>query len=440
MSDFNRIAFVGLDGVPYSLLKHFFELSVMPGLKKVAAAGTFVPMNSSLPPISSVAWTSFMTGVGPGRHGIFGFTDLEKDQIKLKLPSFDDIKAPVLWKRYPEKKTIVVNLPFTYPARPLNGVLISGFVSPIFERAVQPMSLIPWLKSKNYRIDTDNVRARQDRSFLINDLFSTLRPLEEVVFSLFSEPWDIFILVVTGTDRLNHFLFDALRNTDHPLYEEAISYYRRVDNFVTGFLERLDIGTRQVILSDHGFTDLKIHVNLNRLLQSLGYLSFDSPDPQDISNVSRESDAFAMDPTRIYLNSRTRFRNGKLSKIQASEKAVRIKNELSRFMTSDLGPAFMNSHNCLNEPVFEQVKLKEEVYQGPCSELAPDVIVIPSRGYDIKASVNAKALCHHDIFTGTHTNDDAFIIVGDKQPYADMSNFEISKVAGLIPWNTGILG
>jgi len=109
-------------------------------------------------------------------------------------------------------------------------------------------------------------------------------------------------------------------------------------------------------------------------------------------------------------------------------------------MISDLGPAFMNSHNYLNEPLFEQVKLKEEVYQGPCSELAPDIIVIPSRGYDIKASVNAKALCHHDIFTGTHTYDDAFIIVGDKQRDADMSNFEISKVADLIPWHTGIFG
>ncbi len=104
MSDFNRIAFVGLDGVPYSLLNYFFESSVMPGLREIAAAGTFVPMNSSLPPISSVAWTSFMTGVGPGSHGIFGFTDLENDQIKLKLPSFDDIQAPVIWKRHAEKK------------------------------------------------------------------------------------------------------------------------------------------------------------------------------------------------------------------------------------------------------------------------------------------------------------------------------------------------
>ncbi len=257
---------------------------------------------------------------------------------------------------------------------------------------------------------------------------------------MFSEPWDIFILVVTGTDRINHFLFDALQNTDHPLNEDAISYYRRVDNFVSRFLERLDIRTRKVILSDHGFTDLKIHVNLNRLLQSLGYLSFDSPAPQDISSVSQKSDAFAMDPTRIYLNSIKRFRNGKLSEAQATEKAFRIRNDLSRFMKSDLGVASSCGDPLSDEPVFKEVKFKEEVYQGPCLDLAPDIVVIPNRGYDIKASVTAKALSHHDIFTGTHTHDDAFIIVGDKQSDVDMSNFEISEVASLLPWERGIFG
>lgn len=432
---YERIVFVGLDGVPYSLLRTFFELSVMPGLKEIASAGTFHPMKSSLPPVSSVAWTSFMTGTNPGQHGIFGFTDLEADNIKLRLPSFDDVRTPVLWKRYPDKRAIVVNLPFTYPARPLNGVLISGFVSPIFERAVQPPSLIQWLKSKNYRIDTDSMRARQDRFFLIQDLFATLIPLEEVVFKLLSEPWDILIVVVTGTDRLNHFLFDALRDENHALHEEAVSYYRRVDTFVSRLLEKADSRTRKVILSDHGFTDLKIHINLNKLLQSLGYLSFDGLYPTDISEVSRNSDAFALDPTRIYLNSRARFRNGKLGKTQASEVAIRIKNDLLKFMKSDLEPAFSDKATNGDEPVFEDVKLKEDIYQGPCFDQAPDIVVIPAHGYDIKASVNASKLFHHDIFTGTHTHDDAFIIVGDKLHETDFVDFDISQVLSLVPWS-----
>jgi predicted AlkP superfamily phosphohydrolase/phosphomutase len=437
MTEFNKIVFVGLDGVPFSLLQNFFDLDVMPGLKKLAADGIFSPMDSSRPPISSVAWTSFMTGKDPGHHGIFGFTDVAKDEIRLTLPSFDDIRAPVMWNKFPEKRSVVVNLPFTYPARPLNGVLIAGFVAPIFERAVHPTSLIPWLKSKGYKTDTDNVKARQNKSFLIEDLFSTLRALEEVVFALEREPWDIFIFVVTGTDRLNHFLFDALKDRTHPYNSESVSYYQKVDDFVSRFLARLDSKTRKVILSDHGFTDLKLQVNLNYLLRMKGYLRLDSLDARDISGVSPNSLAFAMDPTRIYINSKSRFRAGFLSSSQALETRVRLRNDLIQFRISDLGPMASGLDVGQNESLFTEVKLKDEIYQGPCLEFAPDIVVTPRPGYDVKASINASSLCQKDIFTGVHTQDDAFVIVGDRETNEDSSKFKVSDISGLIPWKRG---
>ena len=124
-----------------------------------------------------------MTGADPGEHGIFGFTDLKPGSMKLHLPSFDDIKAPVIWNRIPERYTVIVNLPFTYPARPLNGVLIAGFVAPIFERAIFPDKFSPWLKSENYRIDVDTVRGRTDRRFLIGDLFDLINVREKVILN-----------------------------------------------------------------------------------------------------------------------------------------------------------------------------------------------------------------------------------------------------------------
>ncbi|MCL5124401.1 MAG: alkaline phosphatase family protein [Deltaproteobacteria bacterium] len=434
MTEFKKIAFVGLDGVPYSLLKRFFELQVMPGLNEIASNGTFVPMNSSLPPISSVAWTSFMTGVDPGYHGIFGFTDVANDEIRLELPSFDDIKTPVIWNQYPQKRSIIINLPFTYPARPLNGILVTGFVSPIFERAIYPNTLVPWLKSRGYKIDTDNVRARQNRAFLIDDLFFTLQKLEEVVFNFVKQPWDIFIFVIAGTDRLNHFLFDALKNESHPYHGDTVSYYRKVDSFVSRFFQRLDSGTRRVVLSDHGFTDLKIHVNLNYLLRILGYLSFKSELPRDISDINPKSLAFAMDPTRIYVNSRSRFKDGTLNESQARELVTRLKNELSSFRVSELGALPSNLNSDSNDVLFTDVKTKDEIYKGPQSEFAPDLVVIPKSGYDVKASVNAKTMIHEDIFTGSHTYDDAFLIVGDKGMDTDLIRPEVSHVIDLVPW------
>ncbi len=87
--------------------------------------------------------------------------------------------------------------------------------------------------------------------------------------------------------------------------------------------------------------------------------------------------------------------------------------------------------------IFTEVKLKEEIYQGPCLEFAPDIVVTPRPGYDVKASINASSLCQKDIFTGVHTQDDAFVIVGDRETNEDFSKFNVSDISGLIPWKSG---
>ena len=129
MSVRRKVAVLGLDGVPFGLLQRYIENGVMPNLASIARNGCLMRMRSTIPPVSSVAWTSFMTGCNPGEHGIFGFTDLNSDEISLRLPSFDDIRTPTIWQQIgvKDKKSLIVNLPFTYPARPLNGVLVAGF-------------------------------------------------------------------------------------------------------------------------------------------------------------------------------------------------------------------------------------------------------------------------------------------------------------------------
>jgi predicted AlkP superfamily phosphohydrolase/phosphomutase len=424
-----KVAVLGLDGVPYSLLKHLFASGHMPFMADIAASGTFVPMETALPPISSVAWASFMTGKNPGEHGIFGFTDLQDNEISLSLPSFDDIRVPVIWQSLPGKRSLVVNLPFTYPARPLSGVLISGFVAPIFERSVYPESLIPWLRSKNYRIDVDSVRGRQDRRGLVRDLFETLSVHEEVMLSLMqSEPWDLFIGVITGTDRLHHFFFDAYGDPANPVHADFIQYYQKIDAFVRRFCVTVGSATRLILLSDHGFTDLKWQIYLNHILRTMGYLSFVRPNPQSIADIHPSSRAFAMDPGRIYLNAAARFRNGILPLGSAQEVRAQLKSRLERLRPADVGIYDDTS----GEPIFSEVLVKEQVYTGQSVHLAPDLVVIPTRGYDVKATVSVSAAAMKDIFTGMHTHDDAFLMVNDSSIARRLARPHITDVAALI--------
>jgi predicted AlkP superfamily phosphohydrolase/phosphomutase len=428
-----NVAILGLDGVPFTLLSRLVQTGVMPCLAEIAESGAFLQMDSTLPAISSVAWTSFMTGEAPGRHGIFGFTDLKRGELALHLPSFDDIQCPPIWHRLPDKLSIVVNLPFTFPARELNGILIAGFVAPIFDRSVYPESLLSWLKSLQYRIDVDAVKGRMDRKALVQDLFDTLNLREKVILTLVdTRPWDLFIGVITGTDRLHHFFFDAFGDVSHPFHEDFMAYYRRLDAFVGRFVERIGRRTKLIVLSDHGFTTLHSQIYLSHILHTMGYLSFARPNPQSLNDIAFSSLAFAMDPSRIYLNSRDRFRNGLLSHREAMTVRERLRSELASLRLIDIGVGNRQGASDPEAKLFARVLLREEVYEGDMLEWAPDLIVVPSAGYDPKATIQAPGPFMKDIFTGMHTHDDAFLIVSGLSGGDRLTRPHIKDVATLV--------
>ncbi len=429
----SRVAVIGLDGVPFTLLQSLFENGVMPSLGEVARSGSFLQMETALPPVSSTAWASFMTGENPGCHAIFGFTDLNDGEISVRLPSFDDIRAPTIWAKLPHKTALVVNLPFTYPARPLRGALISGFVAPVLERAVYPERLLPWLKAKRYRIDVDAVKARTDRHGLLDELFETIRVQEEVLLSLMQDmPWDLLVAVVTGTDRLNHFFFDAAYDANHPFHKQFVDYYRRVDAFFARLWDRVGGDTRLIVLSDHGFTRLKTQVYVNEILRMMGYLSFVRPNPQSLEEIDIGSAAFAMDPGRVYLNSRDRFKNGLLYPGERDSVLEALKAEFEKIRCSDFGIDKSAGGDTGNGLLFQCVLRREEVYEGAFLRSAPDLIVVPSAGIDLKATIGADQVAMKDIFTGTHTHDDAFLIVNDTSIRNRLPEPKITDVAALI--------
>ncbi|MCA1959928.1 MAG: alkaline phosphatase family protein [Desulfomonile sp.] len=428
-----RTAVLGLDGVPYSLLQRLFQQGIMPCLAREAAQGAFLRMRTTLPPVSPVAWTSFLTGEGPGAHGIFGFTDLKPGMISTRLPSFDDVRSPVIWQQRPDLRAIVINVPFTYPARPLNGILIAGFTAPLLDRAVYPPELLPWLNAKDYQVDADIERGRYNKHVLLEELFRLLSLHGDVMASLLAtRPWDLFIGVITGTDRLNHFFFDAAYDPSHPFHKDFIDYYRAVDTFVGRFREKIGSDTRLVILSDHGFTSLKTQVYVNHILRSKGWLRFKGESPALIDDVHPDSVAFAMDANRVYLNTRDRFRGGAVSRTEKIEVLRRLQQELRDLTLGDAGITDPDGVDGPGDLLFDHVLSREEIYEGDCLHLAPDLILLPRRGYDLKGQVNVTAPSAGDVFTGMHTPDDAFLIVDDPALVDRLPSPKITDVAGLV--------
>jgi len=415
-----RTLVIGLDGVSHGLIRDMANDGTMPVFRELIGQSSFCPMSSSIPEVSSVAWSSVITGKNPGEHGIYGFTDLMPGTYRLRFPGFSELKSPPFWEVF-DRKALIINIPSTYPVRPMNGVHLSGFVSVEFAKAVWPASLIPKLREFGYRLDVDASKARISMDLFLKDLEETHQAFTTTVRYLYKEyPWEIGAVVFTGTDRLMHFLWEAYERKDHPFHAAFIAHFREIDAVVGELLEDLRPGDRVVALSDHGFGHLRYHCNLNVFLREEGFLVLDEGAPAGPSlRIGTGTKAFAMDPGRIYLNREGKYPNGSVS--SAAYETTR--EELAVFF-----------RNLRHEgvPVIRDVFRPEDIYRGPLVPDAPDLVLVGADGFDLKATFQAGERFSRDIFTGRHTLDDAFLLLRDPEGLTIPARPSVCDVFSLI--------
>ena len=415
-----KVCVIGLDGVPFGLLSDLAARDVMPNFASLIESGHLHRMKASLPEISSVSWTDFMTGTNAGTHGIFGFTDFKPGTLDLRFPNFLDNKTETFWDELGrrKKRSIIINQPSTYPARKIPGILISGFVAIDLAKAVFPLPYKQQLDKIDYQIDIDTFRAREDHGILWKELDSTLKSRVRALKGLWNEDWDYFEFVITGTDRLMHFLWDAYPDESHPHHQRFLDYYHNVDSVVGGIIadfRKITGGDEGLfLLSDHGFTGIIQEVYLNVWLQQQGYLSYKTPNPAGISDITPESRAFVMDPNRIYLNLEGKFPQGS---VKESEKEA-LKQEIS---------SKLQGLEYEGKKIVHKVFDTSKVYTGPQIDRGPDLIAVSEHGFDIKGSVKKSEVFGLSNLKGMHTWDDAFFWAdrdrGSELKISDLSSF-----------------
>ena len=313
-----RTVVIGLDGVPYPLLEDLSDNDIMPCTRSIMKKGVFRRMESSIPEVSSVAWSSIITGRNPGQHGIFGFSDFPQGTYRLSFPNFTNLKASHFWKRDNSRRSVIINVPSTFPASKLNGIHVSGFVALDLERSTYPASLVPKLKELDYRVDVDSSKAHKSIDLFLRDLDRTLQARIEAYRYLWDkEDWNTFMLVFTGTDRLSHFLWDAYENPTHKYHSSFLNHFRKIDEVIGETSRRIDEDDCLVMLSDHGFELLDKHVNINYFLQEEGFLKLKHESTKNFSDIDSGSKAFTLDPARIYINRKGKYPRGSVSSKEA---------------------------------------------------------------------------------------------------------------------------
>src|SRR4029453_14116658 len=128
-----RLLVIGLDGATFDLVAPWAAAGELPALARLMAAGSGGARRSTLPPATFPAWTSLVTGVNPGRHGVLDFVERVPGTFRVRFVNGSGRRTPALWTRLSGagRRVAVLSVPATYPPEPVNGVMVSGFDSPV---------------------------------------------------------------------------------------------------------------------------------------------------------------------------------------------------------------------------------------------------------------------------------------------------------------------
>ena len=322
----SRVFVLGLDGVPHSFLVKTIAEGKLPRLGEIFRRGALTRMTSTLPYVSSVAWASFMTGKNPGAHGIYGFIDRRPDSYKTFIPTTRHLRSETLWEilSHHSRRVVVMNVPLSYPPRPVNGILVGCFLSPRLEKATYPPEVADRLAAMGYRIDADARLAHQDLDRFLEDLHHVLaRRIEAIRTFIAEEPWDFFMGHIMETDRLHHFFWRQMEEGAERHSEAFYAFYQELDRLIGEIWEELEGQTTRILLSDHGFCSVKKEVYLNAWLKAEGWLAFDRDPPESLEDLSARTTAYSLEPGRLFLHVEGREPRGWVRQARSTRESVR---------------------------------------------------------------------------------------------------------------------
>lgn len=302
----SRVLIIALDGATWRVLKPLMARGRMPNFSRLVEHGFRATLLSTVPWVSPTAWASLMTGKNPGKHGIYGF--LELDPAQYSTASYDmSVGYPVngsyihhktLWELISEhgKRVGVINVPMTYPPRAVNGFLIASFLTPPGSKEfTYPADLAGQLDE--YRIDLDygagygylKPQSFDDYERFLEDLSDVLqRRIRTMLKLMQNHPWDFFMACFTETDRLQHSFWPCLE-PEYGVWPEdeifrfrpkVLAQYEQLDQAIGTLVSLAGDGTTVFILSDHGFRGrARRIVHVNRWLAEGGWLALERSSP-----------------------------------------------------------------------------------------------------------------------------------------------------------------
>jgi len=282
-----RLMVIGLDGATFRVLEPFAREGIMPVIGELMSRGAKGVLRSTDPPYTGPGWSSFMTGTNPGKHSNYDVQRRTLDFRALEPVGYHTLAGTTLWDVATAAglRTVLLNMPIAYPPPPLNGVVISGALTPPDTiRFTHPEPLAGEIEREFGHYLLDLSWASYDpgqRPAMLDDLEAMMDQHERVfLWALNREAWDLAVVVLVAPDRIQHSLWHCLgvdgpvAAGDEALRDRVRGLYAKMDKTVGRLLETAGSDANVLVMSDHGFGPLNARVDLNNLLAEMGLFSF----------------------------------------------------------------------------------------------------------------------------------------------------------------------
>jgi len=280
-----KVFVIGLDCAAPELVFDAWR-NQLPNLRRLMESGIYGDLMSSIPAITVPAWSSMLSGKDPGVLGFYGFRNrADYSYDKMTIATGAAVKEKRVWDILGEagKQVVVVGVPQTYPVRPVNGYLISDFLTP----SVQKQYTYPHelrheigrvLGGEEYDVDVRQFRT-EDKDFLLQQIYAMNEKQFEVMrYLMENKPWDLFMFVDMGVDRIHHGMW-KYHDTTHPKHESGNKYrhairdyYVHLDRQIGTLLELAPEETTILVVSDHGVKAMHGGLCVNEWLHREGFL------------------------------------------------------------------------------------------------------------------------------------------------------------------------
>ncbi|HSB12130.1 MAG TPA: alkaline phosphatase family protein [Blastocatellia bacterium] len=428
----NKLLVIGLDGASFNVLDTLIEKQFLPNIAGLIRGGSRGDLETTFPPITAVAWSSFMTGKNPGKHGIFEFVRRDHYSRRELAVNASFRQGRAIWDLLGDagKRVVVHNFPCTYPPREVNGLLIADFMTPKGKRDfTHPASLLDEIEEKfgSYRLHLSQTYSEGNVDAVLDELFDELEYKATVAEYLMTRyDWDAFFQYFWGTDRIQHELWHII-DDQHPRHDKTeaeahrdrvYAYFKRVDEIVGRLIGLSGDAPLVLIASDHGFGPVHKYCSLNIWLLREGFLKLKNdtitrlkaamfklgltPElafrivrtlplgrlrpARGVSNqpgASRLLSTFFLSFNDVDWSRTTAFSKGNYGQLYVNLKGREPNGSVVEADYDKVCDSIITRLRALKDPLsgatwVGQVFRREEIYNGPLVDDAPDISFLPA--------------------------------------------------------------